>query len=89
MFESAGTLELEFMRWGARLDAMVARAEKAGDDAEGGLRLRIEDLQAKREAVQVKLEELRAAGEGKWEILEEGLEAAWRELENAFAKMSD
>ncbi|HJX64805.1 MAG TPA: coiled coil domain-containing protein [Polyangia bacterium] len=87
--ENLGRLETQLKQWGAKLDAFVARADRAGTAARIDNRKRIDDLTAKCQAAQLKLDEVRAAGSEKWETLRAGVESAWGELEIAFKKLSN
>ena len=82
-----GKMEAQLKHWGAKLDAIVAKAEKAGTQVKIERRKRVDDLKAKYQAAQSKLSELKAAGSGKWEVLKTGVESAWNELEAAFRKL--
>ena len=84
--EHVGKLEARLKQWGAKLDQLVAKAEKAGAEVKIERRKRIDDLKAKVQAAQAKLAELKAAGGEKWEVLKTGVESAWKELEAAFRK---
>jgi hypothetical protein len=82
-------METQLKQWGAKLDQIVAEAEKAGTKVNVGRRKYVDDLKAKYQAAQSKLNELKAAGSGKWEILKTGVESAWNELEAAFKKLKN
>jgi len=79
-----GKLEAQLSHWGAKLDELVAKAEESGAEAKADYRKHIDDLKAKHRAAHAKLEEFKAAGNGKWEHFKIGVESAWSELENAF-----
>jgi hypothetical protein len=83
-----GKMETQLKQWGAKLDELVAKAERAGTEAKIDYRKRIDDLKSKHKAAQSKLDELRAGGSEKWETLKAGVESAWNELEVAFKKMT-
>ena len=55
----------------------------AGAEAKAARHQHIDDLKAKRLAAQAKLDELKAAGSGKWETFRAGVESAWTDLEIA------
>jgi hypothetical protein len=84
-----GKMEAELRQWGAKLDGLVAKAEKAGAAVKIDQRKRIDDLKAKYQVAQSKLCELKAAGSEKWATLKTGVESAWKDLEAAFKKMKD
>ena len=89
MQENLGLLESQLKQWGAKLDEFVARADRAGTTARIDNRRRIDDLKAKCQAAQSKLDEVRTAGSEKWDTLRAGVESAWGELEIAFKKLSN
>jgi len=84
-----GKREAQLKRWGAKLDRLVAKAEKAGADAKVEERKCIDDLKAKVQTAHSKLAELKAAGGEKWGVLKTGVESAWSELEAAFKKLKN
>lgn len=59
-------LKAKINEWTAEIDRLAAKAEKA--EAEAGIRYRhqVEDVKAKRQAAEEKLENLRDAGESAW-----------------------
>ena len=81
-----GKMETQLKLWGARLDQVLAKAEKAGSELSAERRKRVDELKAKYQAAQTRLAEAKAAGSEKWEVLKTGIESAWRELEAAFKK---
>ncbi|MGB8297814.1 MAG: coiled coil domain-containing protein [Polyangia bacterium] len=84
-----GKMEEQLKHWGAKLDHLVAKVEKAGSDVNSERRKRVDDLKAKYQAAQAKLSEVKAAGGEKWATLKGGVESAWSELEAAFRKMKN
>jgi len=84
-----GKMEQQLTEWGAKLDALVAKAETAGTEARDDHRKRIDDLRAKYRVAQSKLDELKTAGSDKWQTIETGLEGAWKELRVAFKELTD
>jgi hypothetical protein len=87
--DNVGKLETQLKQWGARLDELVAKADRAGTTARIDNRRRIDDLKAKVHAAQAKLDEVKTAGSEKWETLRTGVESAWSELELAFKKLKN
>ena len=67
---------------------MRAKAEGAGTEVKVEYRKNIDDLKAKYQVAQSKLDELKAAGSEKWETCKTGVEGAWKELEAAFGKLT-
>jgi len=80
-------METRLTQWGAKLDALVAKAEKAGTEAKVDYRKRVRDLKAKYQVAQSRVDQLRAASSEKWDTLKDGAESAWNELEAAFKKL--
>lgn len=76
-------MEAQLKEWGAKIDELKAKAEKAEADAKLEYHKRIDGLQAKRNAVEAKLAEVKASGEEAWENLKDGAERAWNELRSA------
>ena len=87
--DKVGKLETQLKQWGAKLDEFVAKADRAGTTARIDNRRRIDDLKAKVQAAQSKLDEVRTAGSERWETLKAGVESAWKDLEIAFKKLSN
>jgi len=83
-----GTLEAELKSWGAKLDALVAKADAAGTEAKIDYRQRLEDVTASYKVAQSKLHRLQSAGSGKWDAFKTDIESAWRDLETAFKKLT-
>jgi len=76
-------MEGQLREWGAKFDELRAKANKAEAGAKIECMKQLDSLTAKRDAAQTKLGEIRAAGEGAWEILKTGVESAWSELKAA------
>jgi hypothetical protein len=87
--EHMGKLEAQLKQWGARLDQVVAKAEKVGMEVNAEKRKRLDELKAKYQAAQSKFGECKAAGDEKWEIFKTGVETAWSDLEAAFKKLKN
>ncbi len=87
--DNVGKLETQLKQWGARLDELVAKADRAGTTARIDNRRRIDDLKAKVHAAQAKLDEVKTADSEKWETLKTGVESAWSDLELAFKKLKN
>jgi len=84
-----GKMETQLKQWGARLDQIVAKAEKAGTEVNVERRKCVDELKAKYQAAQSKFGEFKAAGSEKWEIFKTGVESAWSDLEAAFKKLKN
>jgi hypothetical protein len=83
-------MEAELKQWGARLDKLMTEAHSARADVKkSDHRKRLDDLREKYLAAEERFAELKAAGSGKWEIFQGGVEAAWRELATAFTRLAN
>jgi malate synthase len=77
-------MEAQLKRWAARIDRLADGAAKGGTQAGILYRLSIDDLKVKRAVAQVRVDKLKAAGPGKWDEHQAGIETAWSDLETAF-----
>jgi hypothetical protein len=84
---NVGKMETQLKKWGAQLDLLVAEADQAGTKVQSDYRERIDDLKSKQRVAQSRLDELRTAGNQKWETLRVGVERAWSDLEGAFENL--
>ncbi len=82
-------MEAQLKRWKARVDELVAKAEGTKADAKIEYHKRVDDLKAKCQAAQVKLDDLKTASGEKWKVLRSGLERAWDDIEAAFKQIKD
>lgn len=81
-------LEAQLKQWGAKVDALAAKADTAGTEAKVEYRKGVNELKAKYADAQAKIVELKAAGSDKWETFRAGVETAWRDLEVSFKKLA-
>lgn len=68
----------------AQIDELKAKARQAKADVEIDYHSKIEELSGKRDATQVKFEELQKSSEKAWDEVKVGFENAWNELHSAF-----
>jgi hypothetical protein len=73
-------------QWGAKLDEIAAKAKKAGAKAKTDHRHRVDDLKAKQQAAQSRLDELKTDGRENWESLKAGVGSVWDDLKGSFRK---
>jgi len=73
-------MEAQLREWQAKIDVLKARVDRAGADQKVKYYERIESLKAKKKAADIKLAELRQAGESAWEDVKTGMEMAWDDL---------
>jgi uncharacterized protein YhaN len=71
--------------WNADLDKLQARADQASAEARVKYQQQIEDLHAKRGELEVKMAQLRGAGEGAWDDVRTGMEIAWSSMSEALS----
>ena len=76
-------METQLREWGAKMDELKAKADKAEAGAKIEYMKQLDVFKAKRDAAQTQLGEVRAAGEEAWESLKTGVEGAWSELKAA------
>jgi polyhydroxyalkanoate synthesis regulator phasin len=79
-----GKMQMQLKLFGAKLKEIVAKTDEAGTEENIDHQTRIDDLKAKYQAAQSKLDELMTAGIEKWESLKAGVESVWNELEIVF-----
>jgi hypothetical protein len=84
-----GKMEAELERWSAKLDELKGKADAAGTGAKVDYRKRLDDMEEKYETARARFQELRVAGNGKWQTLQGGIDNAWSELEAAFRKLAN
>jgi hypothetical protein len=82
-------LEAELERWGAKLSELRSRGHTAGIEPNLGYHKGLDDIALKYDAAAAKLDELKDAGDAKWETLRSGIESAWIELGDAFRKLAN
>ncbi len=74
----------QFDKLNAQIAEIKAKGDQAKADASVAFNSRLEELYAKRDAAQLKLEELHRASEDAWQEVQQGLDTAWSELQSAF-----
>ena len=76
-------LQAQLNEWGAEVDKLKAKADKAEADTQLEYYKKIEELRAMQVDANKKITELKEAGDDAWEDLKAGIESAWHSLENA------
>lgn len=76
-------LDAQLREWGAKIDLLKAKADKAEAGAKIELHKQLDAVRARQESAQAKLKELQAVSEDAWETLKDGSERAWHELKVA------
>lgn len=85
--ENLAKLEDQLHLWRDKLDAAVANAKVTGREAKISSRKQLVELKAKLDAARSKLDEAKAAGSETWDVVKEGVEQAWQDLEKTFKKL--
>lgn len=71
-------------QWNADIAKMQAKVEEAQADAKIDYRKQLEDMRKQRDEAEVRLKELRAAGDDAWSDMKAGFDSAWKNLSDAF-----
>ncbi|MGR4070043.1 hypothetical protein OCT51_19255 [Halomonas sp. LR3S48] len=69
--------------WNTEIEALAARARKAGAEAQTRYQDDIERLRRRRDETRRRLEELQYASEAAWDSLRQGLDDAWELMRKA------
>ncbi len=83
--EYQGKMEAQLSEWGAEIDKLKARADKAAADTRQGYYDEIKTLRAKQASIQAKLQELKTSGDDAWGDLKEGLDHSWNQVKDSFS----
>lgn len=84
--EYHGKMEAQLSEWGAEIDKLKVRADKAAADTRQGYYDEIDALRAKQASLQAKLQELKTSNSGAWGDLKEGLDRSWNEVKDSVSK---
>ena len=84
--EYVAKLEAQIKEWGAHLDGVAAKAQKATADARGAVQKQLEEGKAKLVAARQKLDGLKGVGADKWEEAKTKVEGFWKEARAAFER---
>jgi DNA mismatch repair ATPase MutS len=66
--------------WNAEIDRLAAKEDKAGANAKIEYHKKLDELRAKREDIEARIEAMQKAGEDAWEDLKFDLESSWEFL---------
>jgi hypothetical protein len=80
-------MEAQLKEWTAKLNEYKAKADKAGADVKIQMYAHIDQLKAKKEALQQKLDEVKAASGDSWEALKAGSEKILEETKKTWEGM--
>ncbi len=81
-----GRMERELKRWAAKLGELRSTG---GSEHNIDYQKRLDEMEAKYDAAEVKVDEAKAAGGARWESFMSGIDSAWNELEAAFRKLAN
>jgi ElaB/YqjD/DUF883 family membrane-anchored ribosome-binding protein len=76
-------LQAQLDEWGAEIDKIKAKADKAEADAQLDYYKQIEELQSMQQEASEKLAELKEAGDDALEDLKAGIQSTWDSLSKA------
>ncbi len=79
-------LDAQLRDWSAQIDQLKAKADKATAEAKIEYYKQLEELQPKREAAKLKLQEIKNSSEAAWEHLKIGAEKAVEDLKISYEK---
>jgi chromosome segregation ATPase len=85
--KSIAKMDAQLSLWNARLGELIAKGKVAGQEAKQDARERLDDLKAKIDAAQAKLEEAKKLRNQHWEEFRATIEGAWKQAEAAFKKL--
>lgn len=72
-----------------RIDSLETRAAELGEDAQAKFQDTVDDLKARRDALQRDLDEVQASSQNAWNDLKKGLDQSWTELDEAIESAMD
>jgi len=75
-----GRMENTLKEWGARLDALRARADKASAEVKIEMHKQVEELSRLQDAARTHFEELKTSSKGSWKDVKKDVEARWSSL---------
>jgi len=81
-----GEMETKLQQLGSKIDDMKAKANRVGADAKAEVDKQIEELTAKRVAIQQKLVDLKSSSDDAWKTIQTGIQTAWEDLSTSFEK---
>lgn len=79
---------IQLRQWERVLDKLISKADKAKDKRRRDLHHHIIKIQVKKDRTEVKLRQLIRASHEMWDEIKAGMEKSWRELREAFLKVS-
>jgi hypothetical protein len=76
-------MKVKLDQWNAGMDKFQVKANQATADVLADYKYHLERIKAKRGEFEVKMSELKAAGETAWEDLKSGVESSWQTMGDA------
>lgn len=76
-------MSAQLKEWSAQIDELESRTSNAAADVQASYRQRIDDLKAMRDALAIRLRELKDSSEDAWETFKAGLDTSWTDLKDA------
>lgn len=76
-------LQAKLEEWNTEIERLTEKAAEVEATAQDQYKEEIEDLQARQQEVQAKLDELQQSGEGAWEDIKAGVEMSKTSLEES------
>jgi chromosome segregation ATPase len=76
-------LQGNIAKWNGELDEIEVKAKQAKDDAKAEFNKQIEEIKAKRQALEAKMTELKSSSEEAWEDVKKGVDIARQVLGQA------
>jgi len=70
-------------QWNAKIDPLEAKAREAGADAKIEYQRQLDELRARRDEAQAKLDQVRNASGEAWEDIKQGADDAWNACKHA------
>lgn len=74
----------QLQEWDTEIDELKVQAHLAKADAKDALQKQLDELNAKKQAAQIKLKQLQETGDEAWDDIKTGVEKSWTELRGAF-----
>jgi len=74
----------QLREWDTEIDELKVKAHLAKADAKDEFAKQLEELRAKKEAAQSKLQQLQETGDEAWDDIKAGVEKSWTEMKGAF-----
>ncbi len=82
-------LSAQLKDWAAGIDELETKAAGVSADLKAGYEIRIKELKEKKEALSLKIKELKTSTQSAWDAMKPGIDAAKKELKDAIAAARD